>query len=53
VAFDPARVADTATFEAPHQFAVGVEQVIVDGQVVIYGGDDTGVEAGSVLRATS
>jgi N-acyl-D-amino-acid deacylase len=53
VAFDPARVADTATFEAPHQFAVGVEQVIVDGQVVIDGGHDTGVEAGSVLRATS
>jgi len=53
VAFDPARIADTATFEAPHQFAVGVEQVIVNGQVVVDGGDDTGVEAGSVLRATS
>ena len=53
VAFDPGRIADTATFEAPHGFAVGVEQVIVNGQLVIDGGRDTGAEAGSVLRATS
>src|SRR5205814_5350015 len=31
--FDPAIVADKATFEQPHQYAVGVTQVIVNGQV--------------------
>ena len=51
VAFDPTRVADRATFEAPHRFAVGVEQVIVNGQVVIDGDTDTGAVAGTVLRA--
>jgi N-acyl-D-amino-acid deacylase len=51
VAFDPDRIADRATFEAPHQFAVGVELVVVNGQVVIDGGTDTGAAAGTVLRA--
>lgn len=51
VAFDPARIADRATFQAPHRFAVGVEQVVVNGQVVIDGGTDTGAAAGTVLRA--
>ena len=32
--FDPARVADTATFEKPHSYAVGVSTVIVNGQIV-------------------
>ncbi len=51
VAFDPERIADRATFEAPHRFAVGVELVVVNGQVVIDGGADTGAAAGTVLRA--
>jgi N-acyl-D-amino-acid deacylase len=51
VAFDPARVADRATFAAPHQFAAGVEHVIVGGRLVIDGGSETGVAAGTVIRA--
>lgn len=50
-AFDPDRVADRATFAAPHQFAVGVDLVVVNGQIVIDGGTDTGAVAGTVLRA--
>jgi N-acyl-D-amino-acid deacylase len=51
VIFDPERIADRATFRAPHRFAVGVELVVVNGQVVIDGGTDTGATAGTVLRA--
>jgi N-acyl-D-amino-acid deacylase len=51
VAFDPARVADGATFDAPHRFASGVEHVIVGGRPVIDAGVDTGDAAGSVLHA--
>lgn len=51
VAFDPQQVTDRATFADPHQFADGVELVVVNGQVVIRSGRDTGAEAGVVLRA--
>ncbi|HEX6256087.1 MAG TPA: D-aminoacylase [Euzebyales bacterium] len=51
VAFDPAAVADRATFDDPHRFASGVEHVIVGGRPVIDGGADTGDAAGRVLRA--
>lgn len=33
VVFDPAVVADAATYEAPHAYPLGVEQVIVNGRV--------------------
>ena len=33
VVFDPARIADTATFEKPHSYAAGVSVVIVNGEV--------------------
>jgi N-acyl-D-amino-acid deacylase len=50
VVFDPDHVADRATFQTPHEFCVGVSHVIVNGQVVIDGGLDTGARAGRVLR---
>jgi N-acyl-D-amino-acid deacylase len=50
VVFDPDRVADCATFQDPHQFCAGVSHVVVNGQVVIDDGRDTGVAAGRVLR---
>lgn len=48
--FDPATVADTATFEKPHAFAAGVPYVIVNGVVVVRKGQDTGALPGQTLR---
>jgi len=51
--FDPATVADRATFEQPHQYAVGVTQVIVNGQVVFEDGKMTASRPGRVLYGPS
>jgi N-acyl-D-aspartate/D-glutamate deacylase len=50
VVFDPATVADRATFEAPHAYPVGIPFVIVNGEVVIDAGEHTGARAGRVVR---
>jgi N-acyl-D-amino-acid deacylase len=50
VVFDPARVADQATFTAPHQFATGIDYVLVNGAVTIDHGTHTAARAGQVLR---
>ena len=47
--FDPDTVADKATFEQPHQYAVGVAQVIVNGQVAFDDGRMTAARPGRVL----
>jgi dihydroorotase/N-acyl-D-amino-acid deacylase len=46
---DPARVADTATFEKPHSYAVGVSTVIVNGQIVFEKEAMTPARPGRVL----
>jgi len=51
VVFDPARVADRATFAEPRLPPVGIDWVIVAGRVVVQGGAITGERPGSVLRA--
>jgi N-acyl-D-amino-acid deacylase len=48
--FDPARIADQSTYPDPHRYAIGVSTVIVNGAVVIDGGDHTGALPGRVLR---
>ena len=48
--FEPARIADRATYDDPHRYAVGVSTVVVNGEVVIDGGDHTGALPGRVLR---
>ncbi len=50
VVFDPDTIIDTATFDNPHQLAVGVSDVVVNGQVAVSGGASTGVLAGRALR---
>jgi N-acyl-D-aspartate/D-glutamate deacylase len=48
--FDPATIAERATYDEPHQYAAGISTVVVNGEVVIDGGDHTGVLPGRVLR---
>jgi N-acyl-D-amino-acid deacylase len=48
--FDPATIADRATFEAPHAYAVGVRHVFVNGIQVLAGGEPTGATPGRVVR---
>jgi N-acyl-D-amino-acid deacylase len=50
VVFDPDTVTDHATFEEPHQYATGIEQVFVNGVQVIRDGDHTGATPGRVVR---
>ena len=47
--FDPATIADRATFEKPHQYAVGMKQVFVNGVQVIKDGEHTGAKPGRAL----
>ena len=51
VSFDPAKVADTATFAKPLSYAIGMEYVFVNGQLAIDKGQPTGVLAGKAIRA--
>ena len=52
VAFDPARVRDTATFDAPHQYPAGIPHVWVNGVQVVRDGEHTDAKPGRVLRAS-
>jgi N-acyl-D-aspartate/D-glutamate deacylase len=47
--FDPATVADTATFEKPHAYAVGVSYVVINGQMAVENGSMTSARPGRVL----
>jgi N-acyl-D-amino-acid deacylase len=49
VVFDPATIADRATYESPHQYAVGVRHVLVNGVPVLRDGDHTGALPGRAL----
>lgn len=48
--YDPETVNDCATFDAPHQFAQGIETVLVNGRVALENGVSSGTRAGRVLR---
>lgn len=50
VIFDEKRVKDLATYEDPHQYPVGIEYVLVNGQVVIEKGEHSGNLPGRILR---
>jgi N-acyl-D-amino-acid deacylase len=49
VVFDPATIADRATFEKPHQYAVGMRHVFVNGTQVLKDGEHTGAKPGRAL----
>lgn len=50
VVFDPATIADHATFAEPRRFATGVVDVFVNGVQVLANGKHTGATPGQVVR---
>ncbi len=53
VVFDPARVIDHATFEAPMEPSEGIRHVLVNGRMSLRDGVPTGERAGQPLRRTT
>jgi len=49
VVFDPATVSDKSTFEKPHQYSTGFEDVLVNGKAVLKAGKVTAERPGRVL----
>ena len=50
VVFDPARVADRATYEQPFQYPVGIQAVIVNGAIALREDDRSATGTGRALR---
>ena len=48
--FDPAVIADRATFEQPHRYAVGMRHVFVNGVQVLADGEHLGATPGRAVR---
>jgi N-acyl-D-amino-acid deacylase len=48
--FDPSKVIDTASFESPNQYPIGIDYVIVNGKLSVDKGQRTTALAGRVLR---
>jgi len=51
VVFDPARIADVATFEQPFQYPVGISVVVVNGAIALRDGHRAAVGTGRAVRA--
>jgi N-acyl-D-amino-acid deacylase len=49
VVFDPKTIADRATYEKPHQYAVGVKHAFINGVQVLKDGEHTGAKPGRAL----
>jgi len=49
VVFDATRIADRSTFESPHQYATGIDAVVVNGTLAVDGGKFTDARSGRVL----
>ncbi len=48
--FDPNKIKDKATFENPHQYAVGMKYVLVNGEIVVLDGKHTGNRPGKIIH---
>jgi N-acyl-D-amino-acid deacylase len=49
VVFDPAKIAETATYEKPHSYPVGIAAVVVNGVVTVRNGKHTEARAGQIV----
>ena len=50
VVFDPETVIDRATFQDPHQYPLGIDWVLVNGQITVEDGEFRDARAGTVLK---
>jgi N-acyl-D-amino-acid deacylase len=48
--FDPATITDNATYAEPHQYATGVQHVLVNGVPVLLDGEHTGATPGRFVK---
>jgi N-acyl-D-aspartate/D-glutamate deacylase len=48
--FDPQTVAERATYTDPHQYAAGIDHVLINGRQVIADGEHTGALPGIMLK---
>ena len=48
-AFDSNKIIDKATFDDPHQYAIGVDFVLVNGTIVVEKGNHNGNRPGRIL----
>lgn len=52
VIFDPAKIKDKATYQAPHQYSDGIKYVIVNGGITVEEGKLTNAKFGNILKAS-
>ena len=50
VVFNPHTIIDNATYQHPHQFATGIEHVLVNGELVLKNGAYTGAMPGRFIQ---
>jgi N-acyl-D-amino-acid deacylase len=50
--FNPDTIKDTGSYANPHQYPIGIEYVLVNGEIVVQKGEHTGKLPGKVLRHT-
>ena len=50
VIFDPDTIIDNATYLDPHQYATGVDYVLVNGVIVMDHGNHTNKKPGHIIR---
>jgi len=50
VVFDPNTIRDNATYDRPHQYATGMQHVLVNGVPVLRDGEHTGAKPGRFVR---
>lgn len=50
IVFDPLTIADRSTYENGRQIAVGMEHMLVNGEVVLQAGERTGALPGRGLK---